>query len=54
MFRLSKLLELAGIELDGDENVEGEPRREAGTSLEIQVVYNNLHRWWSTFGQKDV
>jgi len=49
-----KLLELAGVDLDGDLNVDGEPRRESGTLIEVQVEYNNLHPFSSTFGNKDI
>jgi len=50
IFTLHKLLELAGLDLDLKTNHMGEPFREAGTVLEIQVEYNNLHKWMSTFG----
>lgn len=54
IFKLRKLLELAGLDLDLKTNYGGEPYREAGTVLEIQVEYNNLHAWMSTFGHLDV
>lgn len=54
IFTLHKLLELAGLDLDLKMNHMGEPFREAGTVLEIQVEYNNLHHWMSTFGFLEV
>jgi len=54
IFTLRKLLELAGLDLDLKTNYGGEPYREAGTALEVQVEYNNLHPWKSTFGHLDV
>lgn len=54
VFRISTLLELAGIDLDRTRNKKGTPLREAGTVIEIQVTYNNLHPFWSSFGYKEV
>eukprot|EP00397_Hematodinium_sp_SG-2012_P028734 GEMP01030282.1.p1 GENE.GEMP01030282.1~~GEMP01030282.1.p1 ORF type:complete len:434 (+),score=78.84 GEMP01030282.1:335-1636(+) len=54
VFKISKVLELAGLDLDFKLNTAGEPYREAGTVVEIQVDYNNLHPWSSTFGDLEV
>jgi len=54
VFKLSKVLELAGIDLDLKFNKGDEPYRESGTVVEVQVDYNNLHHWSSTFGDLDV
>mmetsp|Transcript_15263 Transcript_15263/g.24893 ORF Transcript_15263/g.24893 Transcript_15263/m.24893 type:complete len:558 (+) Transcript_15263:74-1747(+) len=54
VFRVSKLLELSGLSLDNSFNSEGEPLREAGTVILIEVVYTNLHPFLSSFGVMDV
>eukprot|EP00395_MALV-II_sp_L67-2_P000407 gene407-92_t len=54
VFKLSHILKLAGIDLDRTFNTKHEPRRESGTIIEIEVVYNNLHAWTSTWGNKDI
>lgn len=54
VFRIDKLLELAGVSLDNTFNVDGEPLREAGTVLEIEAIYTNLVPWLSSFGLSDV
>lgn len=42
IFRLGKLFELAGLKLDGSFNDAGEPLRERGTMLAVEVEYANL------------
>jgi len=54
IFKIRTLLELAGIDLDETRNTKGEPLRESGTVIEIEVTYNNLHPFWSSFGYKEV
>lgn len=54
VFSLSKLLSLAGVSLDATHNLDGDPLREAGTVLDIEVIYNNLHSFSSTFGNTRV
>lgn len=48
IFRLSKLLALAGLELDGSPNDEGETLRERGTILAVEIEYANLKPFKST------
>lgn len=54
VFKLDRLMELAGTDLDKNFNMEGYSTRESGTVLEVSVVYTNLHPFLSTFGYKDV
>lgn len=54
IFRIDKLLELAGLDLDQTFNLEGLPLREAGTVIEIEAFYENLRPWVSSFGATDV
>jgi len=55
IFKLSKLLELSGgLDLDRTFNNYGEPLRESGTVIEIEVIYQNLKAIWSTFGGSEV
>lgn len=42
IFKFSKILELAGLDLDGSEK-NGEPLRERGTRIKIKVEYANLY-----------
>lgn len=49
-FRLSKLLSVAGVNMDYDLNVDGLTVRQAGTIVEVEAVYNNMYRMASTFG----
>lgn len=51
---LSRLLELAGVDLDRDFNMDGWSAREAGIALEVSAVYDNLYPIYSTFGYKPV
>jgi len=44
IFRFSKILELAGLSLDGNEK-NGESLRERGSRVKIQVEYANLYPW---------
>lgn len=48
IFRFSKLLQLAGLKLDGSFNGDGEPLRERGTVLSVQIEYANLRPFRST------
>jgi len=50
IFSLSKLLELTDLSLDRTFNKDGEPLREAGTVIEIEIRYSNLVPWLSTLG----
>jgi len=54
IFRLGKLLELAGLDLDKNFNTAGEPLRERGTVVDVEVFYNNLHHFTSSFGDQSV
>mmetsp|Transcript_54575 Transcript_54575/g.159331 ORF Transcript_54575/g.159331 Transcript_54575/m.159331 type:complete len:503 (+) Transcript_54575:83-1591(+) len=54
VFSLAKLLQLAGVSLDGTTNLDDEPLRMAGMMLDIDVIYNNLHAFSSTFGNTQV
>lgn len=54
VFSVGKLLSLAGASLDDTMNLDGDPLREAGTVLDIQVNYNNLYAFSSTFGNTGV
>eukprot|EP00927_Polykrikos_kofoidii_P057628 TRINITY_DN51785_c0_g1_i1.p1 TRINITY_DN51785_c0_g1~~TRINITY_DN51785_c0_g1_i1.p1 ORF type:complete len:476 (+),score=59.48 TRINITY_DN51785_c0_g1_i1:79-1506(+) len=54
IFKLSKLLELAGLNLDANFNQDGEPLRERGTKLEVLVEYANLRPLQSSFGDMEV
>mmetsp|Transcript_30128 Transcript_30128/g.65767 ORF Transcript_30128/g.65767 Transcript_30128/m.65767 type:complete len:499 (-) Transcript_30128:86-1582(-) len=50
-FKVSELLQLAGLSLDGTTTHEGrETLREAGTAIEINIKYENLRPFASTFG----
>jgi hypothetical protein len=54
VFRLSELLDLAGIDLDRDFNMDGWTAREAGMALEVSAVYHNLIPVLSSFGYRPV
>lgn len=54
IFRIDKLLELSGVSLDYSINSEGEPLRESGTVLLIEIFYTNMHPFLSSFGFTDV
>lgn len=54
VFTIQKLLDLADLSLDETKNEEGKTLREAGTVIEIEVVYSNLHPWTSSFGNTEV
>lgn len=54
VFSIGRLLELAGVDLDNDYNMDGWTTRQAGTALEVRAVYNNLYPFWSSFGYKPV
>mmetsp|Transcript_49590 Transcript_49590/g.153093 ORF Transcript_49590/g.153093 Transcript_49590/m.153093 type:complete len:478 (-) Transcript_49590:103-1536(-) len=54
VFSLARLLELAGVSLDDKPGPDGEASRSAGLMLDIQVIYNNLHHFSSTFGDTRV
>jgi hypothetical protein len=51
---LSRLLELAGVDLDRDFNMDDWSARESGIALEVSAVYNNLYPIYSTFGYRPV
>lgn len=50
VFRLGKLIELAGLDLDQKVGKSGsdEPLRQIGTAISVQVEYSNLRPWHST------
>jgi len=54
IFTLGKLLDIAGVSLDGSRNKDGHPLRLAGTVLVVDVIYSNLHPVTSSFGDKTV
>mmetsp|Transcript_72820 Transcript_72820/g.167162 ORF Transcript_72820/g.167162 Transcript_72820/m.167162 type:complete len:362 (+) Transcript_72820:384-1469(+) len=54
VFSLRKVLQLAGLELDKEWNKDSESLRVAGTSLQIQVSYSNMHHIYSSFGRDNV
>merc|ERR1740138_539700 len=54
VFSLSELLELAGVDLDKDVNMDGWSAREAGIALEVSAVYHNLSPILSSFGYRPV
>lgn len=53
-FKLGRLIELAGADLDRDLNLDGWTTRQAGTVIEVRAVFNNLYPFLSTFGFKQV
>eukprot|EP00747_Dinoflagellata_sp_TGD_P207394 gnl/TRDRNA2_/TRDRNA2_80967_c0_seq1.p1 gnl/TRDRNA2_/TRDRNA2_80967_c0~~gnl/TRDRNA2_/TRDRNA2_80967_c0_seq1.p1 ORF type:complete len:592 (-),score=111.62 gnl/TRDRNA2_/TRDRNA2_80967_c0_seq1:257-2032(-) len=53
-FRVKKLLELVGLDLDKSMNPEGVPIRLTGAVLEVQAYYKNTYAWYSTWGKEDV
>lgn len=54
VFKIGRLMELAGADLDRDYNFDGWTTRQSGTVLEVRVVYNNLYPFLSSFGYKQV
>jgi len=54
VFKIGRLLELAGADMDKDFNFDGWTTRQSGTVLEVRVVYNNLYPFLSSFGYKQV
>lgn len=54
MFKIGKLLELAHMDLDRDYNIDGMSTRMAGTILEIEVIYENLVPFMSSFGGSQI
>lgn len=54
VFKIGRLLELAGANLDQDFNFDGWTTRQSGTVLEVRAVYNNLYPIVSSFGYKQV
>jgi hypothetical protein len=54
IFKLKRLMELAGADLDYSFNQDMWSTRESGTVIEVSVIYENLHPWISSFGYKDV
>lgn len=51
---VQKILELCDLTLDGTLNHDGTPLRQAGTVIEIEAFYTNLHPWVSSFGDTTV
>jgi hypothetical protein len=54
VFALGHLLRLAGVDLDADRNKDNWTIRQAGTMLEVQIVYSNLYSVLSSFGYRPV
>jgi hypothetical protein len=54
VFTLQRLMELAGADLENSFNMDGWSTRESGSVLEVSIVYSNLHRFFSSFGYKEV
>lgn len=54
VIRISTLMELAGVHMDTTRNRFGDTLRTAGTVIEIEVTYDNLYPFWSSFGYTDV
>lgn len=54
VFKVKRLLALAGADLDSDYNMDGWTTRQAGTVLEVEAVYNNLYPFLSSFGYHPV
>lgn len=54
MFKVKKLFEIAGVDLDHDVNADLWTSRQSGTVIEVRAVYNNLHMFWSSFGYMEV
>lgn len=53
-FKLGKLLELADADLDNHYNMDGFTTRMAGTIIEVEVVYENMRKFLSSFGLSQV
>jgi len=53
-FKVGKLMELAGIDLDNHFNMDDATARMAGTIIEVEVLYSNLRRFLSSFGLSQV
>lgn len=54
MFKIGKLLEMAHMDLDRDYNIDKMSSRMAGTIMEIEVIYENLVPFLSSFGQSQI
>ncbi|CAD7924727.1 unnamed protein product [Amoebophrya sp. A120] len=52
VFSVSRLLAIAGVQLDRQKNADDEVKRRAGTLLEVVVEYRNLYPFYSTFHPK--
>jgi len=53
-FKVGKLMELANLDLDRHLNMDGMSARMAGSILEVEATYSNLHRFLSSFGLSQV
>jgi hypothetical protein len=53
-FKLGKLLELADADLDHHYNMDNLTTRMAGTIIEVEVVYENMRKFLSSFGLSQV
>jgi len=53
-FKLGKLLELADADLDRHYNMDGMTTRMAGTIIEVEIVYENIRKFLSSFGLSQV
>lgn len=49
-FKLGKLMQLSGVDLDKHKNMDGFSARMAGTIIEIEATYTNLRRFLSSLG----
>lgn len=53
-FKLGKLLELADADLDLHYNMDNMTTRMAGTIIEVEIVYENMRKFLSSFGLSQV
>lgn len=53
-FKIGKLMQLAGIDLDNHYNMDGSSTRMAGTVLEVEIQYSNIMAFISSFGWSQV
>lgn len=53
-FKLGKLLELADADLDRHYNMDDMTTRMAGTIIEVEIVYENIRKFLSSFGLSQV
>jgi len=54
MFKIGKLMELGHMDLDNDFNIDGMSTRMAGTIMEVEIIYENMMPFLSSFGQSQI